>query len=249
MKILFTTIIAILFSNLLIGQQDIIPTDKGDVKLTPIFHSTTVLEWDNLTIYMDPYGGANRFTPFSNADIICITHAHGDHLNKETLSNLDISATTLIAPQSVTDELGDLAFKKVIILKNDEDVSIEGINIKAFPMYNLPNDESARHKKGWGNAYILTIGGKTFYFSGDTADIPEMRSLKDIDYAFICMNLPYTMDVNAAADAVVEFSPKVVYPFHFRGSEGFSDIALFKKLVNDGNTSVEVRIRDWYPEN
>lgn len=229
------------------AQADLISTSAGNVKMTPILHATTVLEWNGKTIYMDPYGGAEGFKDFENADIICITHAHGDHLNKETLKGLDLSSTIAIVPQSVADELGDVQFQEIIPMPNDMQIIVEGVLIQAFPMYNLPDDETSRHKKGWGNAYILTIGGETFYFSGDTEDIPEMRNLSGIDYAFICMNLPYTMDVDTAADAVIEFGPKVVYPFHFRGSDGFSDVEKFKSLVNQGNPRVEVRLRDWYP--
>ncbi len=245
---LILSFITLIISTALWSQADMLPTTNGDIKMTPILHATTVLEWDGKTIYMDPYGGADKFNSFEDADVICITHAHGDHLNKETLKGLDLTNTTVIVPQSVADELGDIKFKEVKVLANGESLDIMGFNVKAIPMYNLPNDDSARHKKGWGNAYVLTIGGTTLYFSGDTEDIPEMRNLEDIDYAFVCMNLPYTMDVDAAADAVIEFGPKVVYPFHFRGSNGFSDVEKFKKLVNEGNKDVEVRLRDWYPE-
>lgn len=248
MKYFIPLLFMVSFSVLINAQADIIPTEDGAVTMTPVLHATLVLEWQGKTIYMDPYGGADRFDEFSDANFICITHKHGDHLNMETLKGLNLEKTVLIAPQSVVDDIGELKFKEVKILKNGEDVDIEGANVKAIPMYNLPNDESARHPKGWGNAYIVTIGSKTFYFSGDSEDIPEMRALKGIDYAFVCMNLPYTMTVDAAADAVLEFKPKVVYPFHFRGKDGMSDVDKFKSLVNNGDKDIEVRLRDWYPK-
>jgi L-ascorbate metabolism protein UlaG (beta-lactamase superfamily) len=114
-------------------------------------------------------------------------------------------------------------------------------------MYNLPDDETSRHRRGWGNGYVITIGEKRFYISGDTEDIPEMRMLSDIDYAFVCMNQPYTMTVEQAADAVLEFKPKVVYPFHYRGQNGFSDVNKFKELVS-ANPEIEVRLLEWYPK-
>ena len=230
------------------AQADQIETDDGTVTMTPILHATAVLEWGDVTIYMDPYGGADRFEGFKPPDIICITHVHGDHLNKETLSGLDVSNARLYAPQSVINELGPIPFKEIRLLNNGQENTYQGVTVRAEPMYNLPNDDTARHPKGWGNAYVLTIGNKRFYFSGDTEDIPEMRELTDIDYAFVCMNLPYTMTVEQAADAVIEFKPKAVYPFHFRGQDGFSDVNLFKKLVNEGDSDIEVRLRDWYPE-
>lgn len=115
-------------------------------------------------------------------------------------------------------------------------------------MYNLPESPDSRHTKGRGNGYILQLGGKKVYISGDTEDIPEMRALEGIDVAFVCMNLPYTMDINQAASAVLEFKPKIVYPFHFRGQGGLSDVEGFKKLVNDGDASIDVRLREWYAE-
>lgn len=114
-------------------------------------------------------------------------------------------------------------------------------------MYNLPDDETSRHSKGRGNGYILTFGGKRIYISGDTEDIPEMRALENIDVAFICMNLPYTMSIDQATDAVLEFQPAVVYPFHFRGTEGLADVGQFKTMVNSKNDKIEVRLREWYP--
>ncbi len=230
------------------AQIDTIPTDKGDLIMTPILHATMVLNWEGKTIYMDPYGGAEKFADFADPDLVVITHKHGDHFNPETLNGLNLGKTTLIAPKSVTDELGDIKFAKVHPLDNGEDADLFGLNVQAVPMYNLPETEDSRHPKGWGNGYVLTIGGKRLYISGDTEDIDEMRNLQDIDYAFVCMNLPYTMTIGQAAAAVLEFQPKVVYPFHYRGKDGFSDVEAFKKTVNARNGDIEVRLRNWYPE-
>ena len=115
--------------------------------------------------------------------------------------------------------------------------------VKAMPMYNLPEADDSHHRKGRGNGYILTLGGKSVYISGDTEDIPEMRKLEKIDVAFVCMNLPYTMNIDQAASAVLEFKPKIVYPYHYRGQ----DIKSFQKLVNKKNKKIDVRLRDWYP--
>jgi L-ascorbate metabolism protein UlaG (beta-lactamase superfamily) len=123
-----------------------------------------------------------------------------------------------------------------------------GIDILAIPMYNLPESDDAKHVKGRGNGYLLNLAGKSIYISGDTADIPEMRNLNDIDIAFVCMNLPYTMDINQAASAVLDFKPKIVYPYHYRGRPEISDTEAFGKLVNAENKDIEVRLRNWYPE-
>ena len=241
-------ILFMLFGGHLFSQTDIIQTDHGELILTPILHATMVMQWKNKTIYIDPYGGAEKFTKFPAADLVIITHVHGDHLNKETLAGLDLKKTKLIAPQSVIDELGEIVFKKTYPLKNGEEIKKKGIKIKAVPMYNLPETEDSRHPKGKGNGYVLTIGKKRFYISGDTEDIPEMRQLKNIDYAFVCMNQPFTMTVEQASSAVLDFKPKVVYPFHYRGRPDFSDVGKFRELVVAGNPDIEVRLRDWYPE-
>ena len=116
-------------------------------------------------------------------------------------------------------------------------------------MYNLGAEAQKFHPQGRGNGYLLEADGKRIYISGDTEDIPEMRALKDIDLAFICMNLPYTMTVDQAVDAVLEFKPKKVYPYHYRGSEGFSDVDRFKKEVEDKNPNIQVEVLNWYPKN
>ena len=113
-------------------------------------------------------------------------------------------------------------------------------------MYNLPETPESRHPKGRGNGYVLDFAGTRLYVSGDTHDVPEMRALRDIDLAFVCMNPPNTMSVEQAADAVLEFRPRIVYPFHFRSREGFSDVQAFERLVA-ADPAIEVRQRRWYP--
>lgn len=232
-------------------QTEKFPTEFGPLHITPILHATMVIEWNGKTIYIDPYGGAERFQKFAAPDMVIITHAHGDHLNPTTLKELDLAKTELIAPQSVVEEAKEqgIMFETVTTLENGVELERSKVKVMAVPMYNLPDDETSRHKPGWGNGYVLTIGGKRIYISGDTEDIPEMRSLKEIDIAFVCMNLPYTMTVEQAASAVLDFAPKMVYPFHYRGAgRKFSDVEAFRTLVEAKNEEIEVRLRNWYPE-
>ena len=239
----------LLLSLPLAAQSDNISTSQGDLSVSPILHSSLVLQWDGKTVYIDPYGGEQMFSNFSAPDLVLITDIHGDHLNQETLSALNLENTTLIAPQAVIDQLGDIAFKETHTLGNGEDMEWQSIQVEAIPMYNLPETDDSRHPKGRGNGYVVTFGDTRVYISGDTEDIEEMRQLEDIDVAFVCMNMPYTMEVAQAADAVLDFKPAIVYPFHFRGGDGFSDVEEFKRLVNEGDDSIEVRLRNWYPEN
>jgi L-ascorbate metabolism protein UlaG (beta-lactamase superfamily) len=229
--------------------QDIIETPKGDITIHPIVHGTLALEFNDLTIYIDPYGGAQGFEGLNDADLILITDIHGDHLNSETLNELNTSKSHFIVPQAVATQMEGIENAKIEILNNDNSTSFKGINITAIPMYNLPESEESRHIKGRGNGYLLTISDKVIYISGDTEDIPEMRALKNIDIAFICMNLPYTMSVEQASDAVLDFKPSIVYPFHFRGQGGLADVEKFKSLVNRENKNIEVRLKNWYPKN
>jgi L-ascorbate metabolism protein UlaG (beta-lactamase superfamily) len=227
------------------AQNDKLGTKNGDLTIIPINHATLVLKWQNEVIYFDPSGSTNLFKGVPKPTLILITDIHGDHLNINTLENMKFQDVKIIGPQAVLDQL-PAGFSNVTSLGNSNDLDINEVNIKAIPMYNLPETSDSRHPKGRGNGYILTIGGKRIYISGDTEDIEEMRSLKKIDVAFVCMNLPYTMDVDAAASAVLDFKPKIVYPFHYRGKGGFSDVDKFKNLVESGNKSIEVRLRNWY---
>lgn len=247
---LFTVFVLLVVTTY--GQKpasDKIETSKGVVSIQPITHGSLVLTWNGVTIYVDPYGGIKGYDGIAAPDLILITDIHGDHLNPETLTEIDLSKAKLIVPQAVADQLPDKAKSKAIVLANGKTTTQSGVAITAIPMYNLPEDAESKHTKGRGNGYVLNLGEKMFYLSGDTEDIPEMRGLKNIDVAFVCMNLPYTMDINQAASAVLEFKPKIVYPYHYRGQSGLSDVEGFKKLVNEGNKSIDVRLRNWYPSN
>lgn len=239
-------LLVFLFTCQAIFPQLINPDIVDDIKIQPVVHGTVVFEWNDITIYVDPYGGADKFKNLKDPDIIIITHAHGDHLNVETLKGLNTKNAVFVVPLSVAEELPKGMKKDAIILNNEDSTKVKGIPIRAIAMYNLPNDDTARHSKGWGNSYKITLNNKNIYVSGDTEDIPEMRALKDIDIAFICMNLPFTMTEEQAAGAVLDFKPAIVYPYHYRGRPDMSDTELFKKLVNDKNADIEVRLRDWY---
>ncbi|MEX2234478.1 MAG: MBL fold metallo-hydrolase [Cyclobacteriaceae bacterium] len=226
-----------------LASPDEIKTNKSSLAVQPIQHGSVVLTWNSKTIYIDPYGGGKYYKGLAAPDMIVITDIHGDHMSVETLGAIETSKAIMVVPKAVADQLPEQYKKQCVIVNNGEKISRLGVDIKAIPMYNLPETAESRHPKGRGNGYVLTVGGKNLYISGDTEDIQEMRDLKGIDIAFVCMNGP-TMDINQAASAVVMFKPKIVYPFHHRGS----DIEAFKKLVNDGNNSIEVRLRNWYPE-
>lgn len=250
MKLGILTIIitlACFHANAQRSAPDTLQTGKGPLIIQPIQHASLVLTIQGTTIYVDPTGGADNYKGLAAPAIILITDIHGDHMDIKTLDAVKTAATLLVVPQAVADKLPAADKEKLVVLKNGDNTTQSGIAIAAIPMYNLPESATAMHPKGRGNGYVLGIGGKQIYISGDTQGIPEMRALKNIDVAFVCMNLPYTMDIKEAADAVLAFKPRIVYPFHYRGQGGLSDVAGFKNLVEAGNKNIEVRLRNWYP--
>ncbi|TGE04085.1 MBL fold metallo-hydrolase [Hymenobacter fodinae] len=225
---------------------DQITTKQGPLTVQPITHGSVVLTWSGKTIYVDPYGGGEAYTGLAAPDVVLITDIHGDHLDPKTLASLPVSKALMIVPPAVAEKLPAEYKGRVRVLSNGQQLDTLGMHVAAIPMYNLPEAPDAMHPKGRGNGYVLGLGGKNVYFSGDTEDIAEMRALKNIDVAFVCMNLPYTMDVQQAAQGVLAFKPGIVYPYHYRGQNGLSDVAAFKKTVNTANKKIDVRLRNWY---
>lgn len=218
----------------------------NDIEIMPISHATFVMNWDGQIIYVDPVGGAASFEGMPDAEVILVTDIHGDHMSEETLMSIKNDKNFLFTPQAVADKLSD-DLKPLVVVNNGETTTRNELKITAIPMYNLTEGRLDKHVKGRGNGYVLEKNGYRVYISGDTEDIPEMRSLEHIDKAFVCMNLPYTMDINQAASAVLEFAPKEVIPYHYRGTEGFQNVNKFKSIVNEGNDAIEVTLLEWYP--
>lgn len=226
-----------------------VENETSEINIDPISHATAVIEWDEAIIYLDPTGGAEALEGKADPDLVLITDIHGDHMDAETLIALELGATKIIAPQAVKDQLPEEMSANIIVMNNGEIQNIMGFTIEAVPMYNLPIGEAdAFHPKGRGNGYIIEKDGKRLYISGDTEAIPEMRNLQNIDMALVAMNLPYTMDVEQATEGVTAFAPKKVYPYHYRGKEGLSDVEKFKQLINEKNPNIEVVQLDWYPD-
>lgn len=227
------------------SSETSIATDRGPLVIHPIEHATFVMVWNGKVIAVDPIGDVARFAAFDTPDLILITHVHGDHLSVDTVKGLAKSSTMIVSPASVAEEFAESDRDRITVIANGESVEWGTSVIEAVPMYNLTPERQSFHPKGKGNGYVVTLGGTRVYIAGDTEDIPEMRALEDIDVAFVCMNLPYTMDVAAAADAVLEFKPKVVIPYHYRGQGGMSDLDAFRSLVAS-DPNIEVRLLDWY---
>ncbi len=207
------------------------------VEVIPIHHGSLILKWQEKVIYVDPWSRGD-YTGQPPADLILITDIHGDHMDPEQISRVRKDETVIVAPAAVQKTVSEAR-----VLSNGETIRPLGIQVEGIAMYNLkrgPKAGQLYHTRGRGNGYILTFGKERVYISGDTECIPEMKALKDIDLAFVCMNLPYTMTPEEAAECVNSFRPKAVYPYHFRGS----DVKVFERMVTA--EGVEVRILDWY---
>lgn len=223
---------------------DVFPTKGGDITVHPVNHASFVMETPVGTIYCDPVGDVSLYADFPRPDLILVTHHHGDHYNADTLAGLVGDNTIIITNPAVMDQLPDALKAKASSIANGEATTFNGLSIDAIPAYNMTEGREKFHPKGRDNGYVLSFDGFRIYISGDTEDIPDMRALKDIDLAFICMNLPFTMDAKAAASAVVEFKPKFVYPYHYRGrDDGTQDPAEFEKLVG---MATKVKMGPWY---
>ena len=218
--------------------------DGKTLTVHPVSHASIVMETPLGTIYVDPVGPADDYAAFPPADLVMITHEHGDHFNVDTLGAIVGEKTKLITNPAVFDKLPDVMKTQAVGIGNDGTANYGSIAVQALPAYNTTEERLKFHPKGRDHGYVLNIAGFRIYISGDTEDIPEMRALEDIDLAFVCMNLPFTMDANAAASAVSEFAPTFVYPYHSRGRDGGTqDPQSFAKMVGGGT---EVRFGDWY---
>lgn len=220
-------------------------TVTDPVTITPISHATMVLKWNDMTILTDPVGDVSQYVNVK-PDIILITDIHADHLSTSTLKAV-MGNAAIIVPQAVEDMLPKEIADRTEVMKNNERKDVKGLSIMAMAMYNLPESADSRHTKGRGNGYVLEKDSYRVYIAGDTSGTPEMRALTDIDIAFVPMNLPYTMSVEDAADAVKAFRPAKVYPYHYRGDSGLSDVNKFKKLVEEANVGTKVILLNWYP--
>ncbi len=230
-----------LFAAALFAQQRPVETirgSQGEIRITPIRHASLMLQMGEGVIHIDPWSQGN-YAGLPKVDLILITDIHGDHMDPKAIAQVKKDGTKILAPPAVKQTVTEAE-----AISNGESKTVEGIKIEAVPMYNLergPGPGARYHDKGRGNGYIVTLGGKRLYFSGDTECVPEIKALKDIDVAFLTMNLPFTMPPEEAAACVKAFRPKIVYPYHYRGS----DLKVFESALKD-EKGIEVRIRDWY---
>jgi len=217
-------------------EKDVIQTSQGDLEITFIGHATLMFQWGDKTIHVDPWTRLADYSELPKADIILVTHEHGDHLDAEAIKILRTEDTRLV--------LTELCSKRVeggTVMKNGDEQTVGGLKIEAVPAYNIVHKRDngkPYHPKGDGNGYIITFGDKRVYVAGDGENTPEMKALSGIDVAFLPMNLPYTMTPEMVADAARAFKPKILYPYHYGNTNTDELIDLMK-----GVAGIDVRIR------
>jgi L-ascorbate metabolism protein UlaG (beta-lactamase superfamily) len=210
--------------------EDTFPAAPLGLKLTFLGHATFMIAWGKTVIHVDPVGQYAEYSKLPKADIVLVTHEHFDHLDPDAIKAIRKPDTEVVLTKNCLAKVPGAS-----VMKNGESRTVLGIGIEAVPAYNL---SKTFHPKGVGNGYVLTLGSRRMYVAGDTENTPEMKGLKNIDIAFLPMNLPYTMTPEMVADAALAFRPKVLYPYHF----GETDTSKLATLLKDA-ADIEVRIR------
>ncbi|MFZ5940147.1 MAG: MBL fold metallo-hydrolase [Bacteroidota bacterium] len=221
-------------------ESDHFKTPMGDLEIFFVGHGTLMMKIDGKVIHIDPVLSEYDYTKMPDADLILVTHQHGDHLDAKAIGEILTPATTLVMPPVCKEAYTGKG--NILVMKNGEEQKVAGIDIKAYPAYNLEHkrsDGNPFHPKGEGNAYLLNFGGFKVLVGGDTENIPELKALSDIDVAFLPMNLPYTMTPEMVADLALAMKPAILYPYHF----GKTDTGKIKALLKD-HPEIEVRLRD-----
>ena len=217
-------------------EKDVFQTSGGELAITFIGHGTLMMEYNGKVIHIDPVSMFADYSTLPKADLVLITHEHGDHLDPKTLDLIKKTDTKIVLTKTCNEQ-----YPGTDVMKNGDTKVFDGITVEAVPAYNIKNtrpDGIPFHPKSQGNGYIIHFGDKKVYVAGDTENIPEMTNLKDIDIAFLPMNLPYTMTPEMCANAAKMFNPKILYPYHF----GETNTEELVKLLKD-TPGIEVRIR------
>jgi L-ascorbate metabolism protein UlaG (beta-lactamase superfamily) len=226
------------------NRWDSFPTVSGEIEVYPVSHASFVMKTPSGVVYNDPVGEPSQYAEFPTPNVILVTHEHGDHFNLDTLNAVIGPKSMLVVNPAVFAKLPSGLQSQAIMLANGDTYETDGFDIEAIPAYNQTQERKKFHPKGRDNGYVLNVDGFRIYISGDTEGVPEMRALTDIDLAFVCMNLPFTMDVEAAASAVSEFKPTYCYPYHYRGRDnGTQDPNEFADALTE---AVEVKLGGWY---
>lgn len=197
--------------------------DGSEIVLTFYTHASIALWWNGCQIYVDPTGDAIKWDGEPKADVVLVTHSHGDHFSEAVIRKLK----------------ADGAYMQMKPGEKAEPAA--GVKVEAVPAYNISEGHLNFHPKERGDAgYIITLGGTRIYVAGDTEDNEDVLALKDIDVAFLPVNQPYTMTVPQCARVVEAIRPGIFYPYHYGGSGQPTDLEALKQAVG---SITDMRVR------
>ncbi len=217
-------------------EKDVVRTSGGELEIYFIGHGSLLFTFKGRNIYLDPYSRLADYSKLPKADLLLITHEHQDHLDPAAIGRIRTPDTKVVLTEKCLEKVSD-----GMVMKNGDVQTAMGIRIEAVPAYNIihkRDNGQPFHPKGQGNGYVLTFADKRVYIAGDTENTPEMKALRNIDIAFLPMNLPYTMTPEMVADAALALRPKILYPYHY----GDTDISRIVALLK-GSKDIDVRIR------
>jgi len=217
-------------------QEDVIRTSAGDLTITFVGHGTLMFRHGGKVIHVDPVGREADYSAMPKADLVLVTHEHSDHLDTAAVRSLRKEGTQVVVSRSCEGRI-----EGALVMQNGESRDVAGFRVEAVPAYNVVNLRPGGqpfHPRGNGNGYVVTFGNVRVYVAGDTEDTPEMGALRNVDVAFLPMNLPYTMTPEMVAAAARAFRPRILYPYHF----GQTDPQALVRLLQ-GERGIEVRVR------
>ena len=217
-------------------EREFLDRSPTSPEITFIGHGTLMFKQGGKIIHVDPWMELADYTKLPKADLILITHEHRDHLDLKAIEAVRTPKTVVVATETAARQI-----KNAVIMRNGHTKTFAGFTVEAVPAYNIVHMRSPGvpyHPKGKGNGYIINFDSRRVYIAGDTENTPEMKALKNIDAAFLPMNLPYTMTPEMVADAAKIVRPKILYPYHYSDT----DVSKLTALLKD-EKGIEVRVR------
>ena len=233
-----------------------IPADGGDIVITPILHASVQVEHDGTVVHVDPWS-AGDLSQAKPADLILVTDDPTHHLDPEAIARVRKPGAPVVLTAAAAER-----FDGGEVLANGAHGTFAGIPVEAVPAYDMTPGQPW-HPKGEANGYVVTLGGKRIFFSGVGECVPEIQALRDIDVAFMPMNLPVDrMRPRPVAECVKTFGPSVVYVYHYDNvsarwfgdrsqprPDNASEVAATIRALHDAleGEPIEVRDAEWYP--